>query len=194
MNQLIEQRDDCEEECEILKRRLETFDPVFRFESQVFSKIASVINRSNMSVKQVFESLDSDKNGVMDNDEFKRALGKLGIVNLSHSEIKVLFNSIDTDRSGSIEMREFTKKLERYGVKNRSSEEIIIVQMIEALDRSDIEDFSELFQVMDKLGTGFITRQDFRDVFDRLPIKINNKELEKFMDSFWRDKDAGIDY
>ena len=47
---------------------------------------------------------------------------------------------------------------------------------------------------MDKLGTGTITRQDFRDVFDRLPIKINSKELEKFMDSFWRDKDAGIDY
>jgi hypothetical protein len=37
------------EEYEILKKRLEAFDPVFRFENSVFAKIAKVLSRAKIS-------------------------------------------------------------------------------------------------------------------------------------------------
>lgn len=78
---LMEQRDDCEEEMEVLKRRLEAFDPVFRFESQVFNKIATVINRANMSLKQAFDTLDTGRknNGVLTPATLKSSLEKLSV-------------------------------------------------------------------------------------------------------------------
>jgi hypothetical protein len=49
VRELTEIRDECEEELEVLKKRLEAFDPVFRFENSVFTKIATVINRAKIS-------------------------------------------------------------------------------------------------------------------------------------------------
>lgn len=113
---------------------------------------------------------------------------------MTNKEIDIIFKAIDADDSGTIDVKEFSRKLEHYGVKTRSREEVIIYQMIEAVNRSKINKLSELFEIMDKHGTGYITREDFADVFKRLPIKINEKELDRFMDNFWRDKNAGIDY
>ena len=98
------------------------------------------------------------------------------------------------DRSGGIEYKEFVRKLERYGVRNRSKEEIIIYQMVEALQHSNLGGLADLFNIMDKSGTGYISREDFSDIFDSLSLKIDRRELERFMDNFWRDKNAGIDY
>lgn len=47
---------------------------------------------------------------------------------------------------------------------------------------------------MDKSGSGYVSRDDFNDIFTSLNLKIDRRELERFMDNFWRDKDAGIDY
>ena len=50
---------------------------------------------------------------------------------------------------------------------------------------------------IDKHGRGYITREDFKDMFanlrDSLP-NLNESELDAFIDNFWRDKSAGIDY
>lgn len=66
--------------------------------------------------------------------------------------------------------------------------------MVEALEHSQVNGLSELFQIMDKSGSGYVSRDDFNDIFTSLNLKIDRRELERFMDNFWRDKDAGIDY
>lgn len=191
---LQEVKDEVEEEHEIVKKRLEAFDPVFRWENQVFSKIALIIKRAKISPLQAFEEFDRSKDGHLQRSEFIQALEMLKIYDLTAQELDVLWSSFDSDRSGSINYKEFSRKLERYGVRNRSREETIIYQMIDAVQRSKVKSLNGLFELIDKSGRGFISRDDFSDIFQSLNLRIDQQELDKFMDNFWKDKDAGIDY
>lgn len=130
----------------------------------------------------------------MSRAEFTEALEHMKIHDLSLAEIDVIWDCFDYDKSGSIEYKEFARKLERYGVKNRSREEHLIYQMVEAVERSKVKSMADFFEVIDKQGRGFISREDFRDIFDSLDLKIDDKTLENFIGHFWKDRDAGIDY
>jgi len=66
--------------------------------------------------------------------------------------------------------------------------------MIEAVNRSKVKSLSNLFELIDKRNLGTIDRQDFSDIFLALDLKIDQGELNRFMDNFWKDKDAGVDY
>lgn len=66
--------------------------------------------------------------------------------------------------------------------------------MIEAVNRSPVQSLSNLFEIIDKRNLGTIDRQDFSDIFRSLDLKIDQSELDRFMDNFWKDKSAGIDY
>jgi Ca2+-binding EF-hand superfamily protein len=103
-------------------------------------------------------------------------------------------NSIDTDSDGFIRYNEFVRKLNRHGVKSRTSEEQIIYLIIEALKRTKIRNLSEAFELIDKEERGNISREDFRDIFKSMELRIDPKDVEKFIDHFWKDKTGGIDY
>ena len=53
---------------------------------------------------------------------------------------------------------------------------------------------SHLFTLIDKRNRGTISRENFRDVFMTLNLNLDTKELDKFIDNFWKDKEVGIDY
>jgi len=54
---------------------------------------------------------------------------------------------------------------------------------------------SDFFEMVDKHNRGYISREDFKDVFTNIGgLKLNESELNSFIDNFWRDKTAGIDY
>ena len=72
---------------------------------------------------------------------------------------------MDVNSSDNVSMAEFGAKLERFGLKLHTREEHIIYQLIEAVSRSQIKDTAEFFQIADKRGRGFITKEDFRDLF-----------------------------
>lgn len=101
---------------------------------------------------------------------------------------------MDVDSDGYINYKEFTKKLDRHGVRSRTSEEQIIFLIIEGLKRSKITSLSDAFEIIDKEQKGNISKEDFKDVFRNLNLKVSEPELDKFIDHFWKDKVAGIDY
>ncbi len=78
-----ELKDEIEEEHEIVKKRLEAFDPVFRWENQVFSKIALVLKRAKISPMQAFEEFDKSKDGNLQREEFIQALEMLKVYDLT---------------------------------------------------------------------------------------------------------------
>lgn len=53
-----------------------------------------------------FEGVDSDANGVIDEPEFGRLLAALG-VGYTDTQIHAAFTDIDTDANGKIELEEF---------------------------------------------------------------------------------------
>ena len=67
---------------------------------------------------------------------------------------------------------------------------------MEGLRKSRVKSMAEAFELMDKKGEGAISKEDFRDIFKNLGIgnKIDPNELEKFIDHFWTNKTAAIDY
>lgn len=103
-------------------------------------------------------------------------------------------HSIDVDSDGYVQYKEFVRKLARHGVRSRTSEEQIIYLIIEALKRSRVKSMSDAFEVIDKEGRGSISREDFRDIFKSLNVKIAEADIDKFIDHFWKDKVGGIDY
>ena len=191
---ITEQKDALEEEFDIIKKRLENWDNLFKWENSIYQKIANIIKRAQVSPKQAFEHFDQNGDGVLSKAEMQRALFEdLLIQDLTMREFEILWDSLDTDKSGTIDYREFIRKLEQYGVKNLGKEEFILMQMIKACKSKNIS-MSEFFQVIDKNQRGYITREDFKDIITNLDLKINEAEQNAFIDNFWRDKTAGIDY
>ena len=53
----------------------------------------------------------------------------------------------------------------------------------------------DMFELIDKEGRNYISRDDFLDIFKSLSLpNISAADLNKFVDQFWKDKAAGIDY
>jgi Ca2+-binding EF-hand superfamily protein len=127
-----------------------------------------VLKRAKISVKATFEEFDVNGDGDINKGEFIDALRKLRITDLSQMQVDALWNSLDSDHSGAIDYREFVRKLERYGVKSRAPHEDIIYQMIEAAHKARIKSMADFFKVIDAEGTGLVTRQNFKDIFNSL--------------------------
>jgi Ca2+-binding EF-hand superfamily protein len=153
-----------------------------------------VLKRAKISVKATFEEFDVNGDGDINKGEFIDALRKLRITDLSQMQVDALWNSLDSDHSGAIDYREFVRKLERYGVKSRAPHEDIIYQMIEAAHKARIKSMADFFKVIDAEGTGLVTRQNFKDIFNSLQLNVDNKALDNFVDSFWKHHQLGIDY
>ena len=189
-----EARDQIEEELEIVTKRLENWDAIFKWENQIFAKIAGILKRAKVAPLQAFEHFDVNGDGRLSKKEFDECLAQMKLTDLTSKECDILWDSLDTDKNGAVEYKEFCRKLERYGVRNRTKEEIIIYQIIEAVNRSKVQSMGDLFELIDRDGRGIISREDFKDIFENLGLKLDKHELEKFVDNFWRDKEVGIDY
>lgn len=190
----LEHLSELEQDVEILSKRLEFFDPSYRWENDLFRRIASVLMTSRVSACEAFDHFDSSGDGVLNKTEFHHALERMGINDMSETEKDVIFASLDTNASGGVSHCEFSRKLERFGVRTRSKEELIILSMIEAAQRANVTDLSTLFEMIDKHKRGYISREDFIDLFNSMEIKTSPKDLYKFVDHFWKDREAGIDY
>ena len=54
---------------------------------------------------------------------------------------------------------------------------------------------ANFFELIDKHNRGYISRDDFKDMFQNMgDLRLNENELNAFIDNFWRDKTAGVDY
>lgn len=158
-------------------------------------KMAATLKRAKVTPQAAFAEFDKSKDGSLDKREFKQCLNAMRIYDLDTHEQNAIWEAIDVDRSGSISLEEFARKLELYGVRNQSREEMIFTQMVQAMQRThNVKTPARLFETIDKFKRGYIDRQDFSDIFENMGLQVNKQELERFMDNFWKDKQAGIDY
>lgn len=91
---------------------------------------------------RVFKSLDQDGTGKLTKKEIKDGFETLLGKKISDAEITKLFSACDTDGSGQLEYTEF---------------------MVACMDRSALlsdENLEITFRMLDKDGSGFITKKD----------------------------------
>lgn len=182
-----------EAEIEILTKRLERHDPIFKWENQFFAKVAQVITRAKIRIESVFQEFDKDNDGFLNKGEFSQFLNKVSGDSISHNELEVLYDALDVTGDETVSIHEFVQKLQRYGLKCQTREEHIMSQLIEAVQRSGTN-VSDFFQIIDKSGRGYITREDFADLLTSTKLKIDDRDLTFFMNQFWKDEKAGIDF
>ena len=65
------------------------------------------------AIKQAFDKFDEDGSGLLDQEEFERAMHVLGL-RLKRAEYKILFDEYDVDGSGQIDLEEFTHMVKKY--------------------------------------------------------------------------------
>ena len=65
---------------------------------------------SQAANEALFRKLDANQDGVLDRDEFGKALRRLDVV-LTDSEIDSLWGCMDTDKDGRVDYREFVDAL-----------------------------------------------------------------------------------
>lgn len=186
-------RIDAENELEIIKKRLEIVDPSFRWENAIFNRIIAVLKFKRVSPQRAFELFDKDGNGTLDDKEFMNALDKLGITDLNPKEKELLKRSIDPDNSGTIDYREFCRKCGRHGVMIRTREDEIVYVLDAALKKHRL-DLATMFEMMDKKGKGVITKEDFKDTLVNSRVNIDKKDLDAFVNLFWKKREEGINY
>jgi len=100
----------------------------------------------------------------LDKEEFMNALEKLNFDDISIQELDVLWKNLDQDGSGDIDYREFVRKLERYGLRNIGKQENIMYQLAKVMKKKDIK-LVQFFDMFNRHERGYITREDFKDVF-----------------------------
>lgn len=53
-----------------MSKRLERIDPVFKWENQIFKKLALIFSRAKVTLKQVFDEFDKSRDGNLQKGEF----------------------------------------------------------------------------------------------------------------------------
>ena len=193
-----EDKDVIEQEFFIVRKRLEDLDPVYKWENAIYQKIANMLKRAQVSPLQAFEAFDSDRSGTLSKQEFIDALEqKMRLYDMSHQEMSRLYDSLDGNSDGKVDYREFVRKLQQYGVRNLGRDEFILYQLAKTMQKINMS-MADFFSMVDKQERGYISREDFIETFNHIKgqsgLKLNEAELNAFIDNFWRDNTAGIDY
>ena len=119
------------------------------------------------------------------------------LYDMSHQEMSRLYDSLDGNSDGKVDYREFVRKLQQYGVRNLGRDEFILYQLAKTMQKINMS-MADFFSMVDKQERGYISREDFIETFNHIKgqsgLKLNEAELNAFIDNFWRDNTAGIDY
>lgn len=146
-----------------------------------FKKVAMMVIAYNSSVDEIanlreaFDQYDANKHGTITYWEFRSALKEKG--NFSDEELKKMFKSLDVNETGQIAYTEFlAATLESRGM-------IVREKIAEAFDRIDSDD------------TGFISRENLREVVRfHCSERVTDKLIDELMEEVGKDKDGKISY
>jgi len=151
---------------------LKSYKKTNKLKQAVLTFIASRLKDDDIkNLKEIFNSLDKNKDGTLTLDEVKEGVSKIQDSNLNIEEI---FSSIDTDGSGVINYTEF------------------LAATIDQKLYLKEERLYEAFKAFDKDGSGKISVEEIKQV-----MKINPEEMtkiEEMVKTFDTNGDGEIDY
>ena len=113
---------------------------------------------------QSFKNYDTDKNGVMDKNEFKNALKDMGYRDLSEAKITQVLNSVDKNKNGVIEWNEYLEMMRSVADKKKP------MRRLGSRDQHAMEEISTFSRLINK------KLAKHEELKERLPIDPNSKE------------------
>ncbi len=138
------------------REQYQGFDPKVR---QILSKISESLKKNGLSINKMFEHLDSNRDGVVDRDEFVNSMPIfMQIPGVDMRDYAIIFNAIDLNNDGQLSLNEFGMFLE--GAKMDQ------IQRLREIDPKLIDDMQnevrQLFTTFDTNKDGFITPDEIK--------------------------------
>ena len=146
-----------------------------KLKKAVLTFIASRLSDNEVkSLTEIFESLDTNKDGTLTLDEMKHGLQKLKNNKNFDIDVKNIFKGIDTDNSGRIDYTEF------------------LASSINQKEFLRQERLNEAFMMLDKKGTGKISKEEIKKALKL--DNVNEKTIELYIQKYDLNGDGNIDY
>ena len=148
------------------------------FKKFVLTYMASRLKDEEITnLEKIFLEIDTDKDGTLSFNEVKNCFLKLNKeknLKITNKEIEEIFKSIDNNNNKRIEYTEF------------------ISAMMEQSTYCKEEKLIDIFRMLDKDGSGRISKNEIKNVLDKQGI--SEKDLKNFINIFDLDNDGQIDY
>jgi len=154
----------------------------WKFDAELWA--ASQARHAKWDMSKVFKQFDTNGDGELDMDEFKRAFRALGLKNRDGEKYAVdqeMFNSFDSNGDGKIQLEEFEKN-----IKPRTREKIETLLDAgwkfdhtlweESEARHATWDMSKVFKQFDTDGDGALDFREFQRAFRALGLKKRDGE------------------
>ena len=139
------------------------------------SIIDNLTDQQVIEFREAFQAFDKDGNGSITTKELGTVMRSLG-QNLSEAEIKEMIDIVDEDKNGTIDFQEFLNLMARK-MKIAGKEEELI----------------DAFNILDKDGSGKISKYELRYIIMSIEPKIKGEEIEDIIKLIGIDEEGNID-
>ena len=157
-------------------KQLENYKNSCNFKKFILTYLATRLKEKEIKeLRDIFHEMDLNKDGTLNVEEIKNGLIKINKEkHMNNDEIDLIFKGIDTNNSKKIEYTEFiSAALEQ----NKFMKE---------------EKLINLFKMLDKDGTGKISKDEIKKILNNEDI--DEEELKQFIIKFDLNEDGEIDY
>ena len=177
---------------------------------EVFKSLGEAIAAQGMTIREVFEAMDTDLDGRISGPELQKGIEDLLGNQITPVETMAVLDLLDSDSDGNIDPMELIQEIEslNLGIKSdrvtatpkdvvdgESDKSVseIIEELLEVIDEQDLT-LSNAFGDMDEDGDRMITRGELGSKLSNfLNYELSESELDAIMDSMDENSDGNID-
>ena len=166
-------------------------------EHSAMYKLGLVASERGMSIREVFESMDSDDDGMVDGPELQKGIEDLSGEQLSPAEVHEILKTLDSDTDGRVNPLELIMALEELNLDLVSDKPAVkrdpVAILIDAMDEAGSNP-GRVFKDLDKNGDGNINIQELRsEVENYIGNNLTDDEMDDLFERLDDDGDGSID-
>ena len=193
-------QDEAEAEQEISDEVEESDDeesPEENIEDSAMYRLGIAASQGGLTIREVFESMDSDDDGLIDGPELQKGIEEISGDQLSPGEVFEILKSLDEDSDGRVNPMELVNALEELelGIKSDSSGAMRdpVSILIEAMDDAGTNP-GRVFRDLDKNGDGSINISELRtEVESFIEESLTDEEMDHLFERLDNDGDGFVD-
>ncbi|XP_030506715.2 calcium-dependent protein kinase 24 [Cannabis sativa] len=162
---------------EHVRIRIKQFSLMNKFKKRVLRVVADYLSEEEIDgIKQIFELMDTDKNGDLTFEELKEGFCSIGHP-ITDSEVQMLIDAADADGTGTLNCEEF------------------VTVSVHLKKISNEENLSQAFSYFDKNESGFIEFDELKEaLLDHKLDFANDQVIHDILFDVDLDKDGRISY
>ena len=164
--------------------------------TQIISILVSAIKEQDLTIREVFESMDLDDSGYIDGPELQRGITDICGESLSPNEIFQLLNEIDENENGRLDAMELVSVIESHDSSIESDRNTVVDPMdklLSAIDDSG-SNVGSIFRSLDSNNDGLVSLEEMRTkLHEVLGESFTEEEIIELTNHFDDDGDGNVD-